>query len=199
MLDAGGHRSTVLERALVAPHHGFAHAGVQVRVLAAAFRDPAPAGIPGDVEHRRERPADALCRRLHGSYTRPLFHKRRIKSRGQAQGNREHGVETMDHVAAHQQGDAEAGLLHRDALEFVDPDRIHLIEDGTDLSLADGIGIIGNIAPGGHLVHLADLLGQGHPGQQRVHALFHGRRRARRGGLLRAAAGGGGQRQHAQK
>ena len=57
-------------------------------------------------------------------------------------------METVDHVASHQQGDAEAGFLHRDALELVEPDRIHFVEDGADLAAADGLRIVGRVAAG---------------------------------------------------
>ena len=111
VLDARRHRGRVPLRALVAAHHGLAHPGVQPGVLAAAFRHAAPAGVAGDVEHRREGPADALRRRLDGGHAGALLHQRRVEGRGEAQRDRENRMETVDHVASNQQGDREPRLF----------------------------------------------------------------------------------------
>ena len=189
VLDAGRHRGRVPLRALVAAHHGLAHPGVQPGVFAAAFRHAAPAGVAGDVEHRREGPADALRRRLDGGHAGALLHQRRVEGRGEAQRDRENRMETVDHVASHQQGDREPRLFHRDALQLIDPGRVHHVEDGPDLPAAHRFGIVVHAAVGRDLVHLADLLGQGHLREDLLHAALHLRRRAHRGRPLRAATG----------
>ena len=179
VLDAGRHGRGVRQVALVAAHHGFAHAGVQVGVFAAAFRYPAPTGVAGNVQHGREGPADALRRGLDGRNAGALLHQFRVKGGCQTQRNGEQGVETMNHVPAHQQRNAQAGFLHGQPLVFVNLFRIHLVEDGTNLTGTKGICILGHVATGRNLVHLADFLLQGHLAQQFIYASLHLGSRAR--------------------
>ena len=107
-------------------------------------------------------------------------------------------MEPMDHVAAHQQGDTEAGFLHGDALELIEPGRIHLVEDGADLAAADGFRVIGGVAACGYLVHLAYLLGQGHFREELLHAAFHFRGRTDRRGRTRPGTGSRSRREDQQ-
>ena len=175
MLDAGGHGGGIGRAALITVNHGLGHARVQVGVFTAAFGDTAPAGVAGDVQHGREGPADTLCGGFDGRHAGALFHQGGIKSGRQPQRDGENGMITMDDVAAHQQRDSQTGFLHGDALQLVDLRGIHLVEDGADLSVTEGLGVIGDGAAGGDLVHLADLLGQGHLREQLLHARFNGR------------------------
>ena len=79
----------------------------------------------------------------------------------------------VNHVAGHQQRDAQTRFLHANPLELVDLHRIHFVQDGADLSLPERIRIIGYIASGGNLVHLTDFLGQSHLGEDLLHAALH--------------------------
>ena len=183
MLDAGRHRGGVQRGALIAPDHGLGHPGVQPGVLSASFRDAAPARVPGDVQHRREGPSDPLPGRLDGRHAGSRLHEGGVEGRRQAQRDGEYGMEPVDDVPAHEERNPEPGLLHADALEFIDLHGIHLVQDGPDLALAEGVGIVGHISACGDLVHLADLLGQGHPGQELVHAALDFGGGTHRGGL----------------
>ena len=193
MLYAGGHGGAVQAGTLVTAHHGFTHPGVQVSVLTAALGNAAPAGIAGNVQHGRERPANTLCRGFQGCHTGALFHQGGVKGGRQSQRNGIDGVETVNDVAAHQQRNVQAGFLYRQTLEFIQLHRVHLVQDGADLAFAQGVGIIGHLSPGGNLVHLADFLGQGHLRQQFLHAFFHLGGAAHGGALLSRA---GEQKQH---
>ena len=154
-------------------HHGLGHAGIQVRVFTAALGNTAPAGVAGNVQHGRKRPAHALRGGLNGSHAGAFFHQGGVKGGRQAQRNGENGVETVNHVTAHQERNAQPGFLHGNALELVDLRGVHFVEDGADLSLAEGIGILCDVSPGRHLVHLADFLGQGHLRENALHAGLH--------------------------
>ena len=173
MLDAGCQRICIQGLSLIAAYHGLRHAGIQIDILPATLCHAAPTRVAGNVEHGRERPADALPGSLHRGDTGALLHQSRIERRRQAQRNREDRMETVDHVATNQQRNAEAGFFHADALKFIDFDRIHFVQDGTDLTVAQRFGIVGHFAAGRHLVHLSDLLGQGHPRQQLFDAFFN--------------------------
>ena len=121
--------------------------------------------------------------RLDGGHAGARLHEGGVEGRRQPQRNGENRVEPVDDVPAHEERYPEAGLLHADALELIDLDGVHLVQDGPDLALAKGVGIVGHLPARGDLVHLADLLGQGHPGQELVDALLDFGGGTHRGGL----------------
>ena len=190
MLDAGRHRRGVRQVALIAADHRLGHLGIQPGVLSASFRDAAPARVPRDVQHRREGPSDPLPGRLDGGHAGARLHEGGVEGRRQPQRNGENRVEPVDDVPAHEERNPETGLLHADALELIDLDGVHLVQDGPDLALAEGVGIVGHLAAGGDLVHLADLLGQGHPGKELVHPALHLGRSPHGGGFALGAGEG---------
>ena len=173
MLDAGRHGRGIQGMALVTVNHGFRHAGIQVSVLSAALCHASPTRVAGDVQHGRERPADTLRSSLQGGHTGALLHQGGVEGGRQAQGNREYGMEAVNHVTGHKKRNAQTGLLYADSLELVDFHGIHLVQDRAYLALPQRIGIIGHVASGRDLVHLADFLGQGHLGEDSLHFLFH--------------------------
>ena len=162
MLDTGGHGGGVQLQSLVAAHHGFRHAGVKVSVFSTAFRDAAPAGVARYVQHGREGPPDTLCGCFQGSHPGSCLYQGGVKGGGQSQRDWKYRVETVNHVTGHKKRNTQTGLFHADALEFIDLDGVHLVQDGTYASRTEGVGIIGHVCTGGNLVHLANLLGQGH-------------------------------------
>ena len=147
MLDAGRHRRGVRQVALIAADHRLGHLGVQPGVLSASFRDAAPARVPRDVQHRREGPSDPLPGRLDGGHAGARLHEGGVEGRRQPQRDGENRVETVDDVPAHEERNPETGLLHADTLELIDFHRIHLVQDGSDLALAEGVGIVGRPPP----------------------------------------------------
>ena len=88
-------------------------------------------------------------------------------------------MEAMNHVPAHQQRYAQAGFLHGQPLVLVNLFRIHLVEDGTNLSGTKGLRILSHVATGRNLVHLADFLLQSHLAQEFIYASLHLGSRAR--------------------
>ena len=97
-------------------HHGDGQAAGKIRVFSGALRDPAPARIAGDVDHRREGPVDARLRRLERRDTGTLPDDLRVPGRGLAERYRHHGLEAVNHVAADEQRNTEPALLDRDTL-----------------------------------------------------------------------------------
>ena len=172
MLDASGNGGRIGSASLISVHHGFGHSGVEVRILAAALGDTAPAGVARYIEHGRESPADTLAAGFDCCHAGPFFNKCGIESGGKAQRYWEDSVEPVNHVACHQQRYSETGLLDADSLELVDLDGIDLIEYRTYLALAKRIGVVGHTAPSGYLVHLPYLLGERHLREQLLHPLF---------------------------
>ena len=86
-------------------------------VLAGALDDASPARIARHVEHRREGQGDAILRRLLGGDARRFLPKVGSEQAGFRQGDGKNRAVAMDDVEAHEQGDAEAGFLHRETLD----------------------------------------------------------------------------------
>ena len=185
VLRAGGdavRRAVVV--ALEAADHRRGQHGREVRVLAEALGDPAPARVARDVHHRRERPVEAGRGRLLGGDGRAVRHQLRVPRRGLGERDREDRAVAVDHVAAHQQRDAEPALLDRDALDLQARGRHDLVQHRAEPALAQALlERVGYLAARGVDLHeLADLLGERHAGQQLVHATLDVALRGRGGG-----------------
>ncbi len=170
MLGACRHRRRVGQVVgLVAAYHRQPHPLVEQRVLPRRLGDAAPARVTRDIHHRGESPADSRGGGLHGGYAGSLLHQLGVPGRRLSQGNREHRVEPVYHVARENQRNAEARLLHRLALQAVDHLWVDLVDYRADPPLGDS-------RPEGvkprrvELVELPDFLLQGHPGHQGIYA-----------------------------
>ena len=64
MLHAGDHAVF-----LIAAHHGRGDLRGEPRILTRALGDPAPAGVQGNIDHRREHPVEAIRRRFERRHT----------------------------------------------------------------------------------------------------------------------------------
>src|SRR5512145_985909 len=104
---------------LEAAHHRGTEGTREVRVLATALRDPAPARIPTDVDHRSEGPVVAVRRGLGGSHRRPLLDQLRVERRCESQRDRQHRPVAVDDVPTEDQRDPEARTLPRDLLQAI--------------------------------------------------------------------------------
>src|SRR6056300_1566998 len=93
-----------------------------------------------------------------------LLDKRRVPGCRLAQWNREHGLETVDHIAANQQRNSEAAFLDRNALQLVNNVHVHNIENGPYEAFAQLLAEVFRRIPVAriYLTHLPDFLGQGH-------------------------------------
>ncbi len=172
VLGAGSHGCRVRKVVgLVAADHRQTHAGVEQRVLAGALGDAAPAGIARNVHHRREGPADAGCRGFDSGHAGPLLDKRRVPGRGLPKRDGEHGVEAVNYVAGKHQGDAQARIFNRLALQRVGHLGVDLVDDGAHAALRHGGGKRVKLS-GVILVELPDFLAESHSLQQRLHAGF---------------------------
>ena len=172
---------------LIAAHHGACHEGAQIGVFTGAFGLSAPAGIQGDVHHRREGPGHTAGRSFRRSDARRLLNGFQVPRGGHAERDGEDGLVAVDDVHAHQQGDAQTRLLHRHALHFDDFLCALDVEKRARFALADEArGLCAqrrarlHVAHG-ELVHLSEFLFERHPGHQavneRVHRLCAHRRR----------------------
>jgi hypothetical protein len=169
VLGAGGYRSRCREViALESFYHRDGKVTREIRVFSRTLGDPAPAGIPGDVDHRRERPVDAGLRSLQGRDAGTLADDVGVPGRGLADGYRHYGLETVNHVAADEQRNTEAAFLDRDALQLVHRIDVDLVDDRADLSAAQRVAqrFHRRVDPRMDLVHLSDLFRQRHPAEQ---------------------------------
>ena len=200
VFGAGGHAATTSEIAgLEAAHARTRQRRAQKDILAGALGDPAPARIARDIDHRRKDPVDPMRGCLFGGDARRALQQRRIPGTRLGQRDREHRSEAVNHIGADDQGDAQARLLDGDALVAIDQLRIGQVQQrshlaGANLLIKAGRGcgsslggwpdivrllddfrkLIGAGHLEGHNLHqLADLLGQGHLWQQRIHARFN--------------------------
>ena len=123
--------------ALEAADLGLGEAGADVRVLARAFGDPAPARVAGDVEHRREGEVEAGGRGLLGGEAGGLLPERRVEGAGLGQRDREDGAEAVDDVEPEEERDAEAGLLDGQALRLAHRLAAPEVEQAADPAGAD--------------------------------------------------------------
>jgi hypothetical protein len=145
------------------------------RVFARALDDPAPAGVAGDVDHRREGPVEACRARLSRGDARGALRVRRVPRGGHRQRNREDRAVAVDHVHAEQQRNAEPAFLDRDALQLAQRPGPGDVEVRADFAAADPLELVRPeprieraLAAAHALDQLADLFGGGHPREQRL-------------------------------
>ena len=161
---------------LEAARLGRRHLGGDPGILARALDDASPARIARHVEHRRKGERDAILRRLFGGDARRLLPKIRRELARFRQGDGKDRVVAMDHVEAHEQGNAEAGFLHRETLDgarLVRPPEVEQVSDppGSNplLQVAKLAGAGDHAGRGDH-VELPDLFLERHRGEQRIDA-----------------------------
>ena len=107
--------------ALESPHLCLGKSRGQVRVLAGALGDPAPAGIPRHVEHRREGEDQPIGGGLVCGGARRALPQVRVEGGSLAQRDGEDRSMAVDHIRGKQQRDSQACLLDRNALHLVRP------------------------------------------------------------------------------
>ena len=192
MLGAGQHRGRVRQRlALVAAHPGGGQHLAEVGVFAVAFDDPPPAGVPGNVHHRGERPADAFGGRLDGGHAGAILGDLGVPGGSERQGHRIDRAVAVDHVEGKEDGDFQPRFLHGLTLQFVDRPGARQVEDRTDAAPRGQFVLIhlDVVRPGGHaageLRQLAELFLQRHLLEQSSYLVIdlfgiHKRRRRRR-------------------
>ena len=158
--------------------------GVAAHGLAQGPRDRHPRAVrPGATLHYRF---------VDGGRARGAPRQLRLETRRLAQRDRKHRAHAVDHVGAHQQGDAEPALLDRDALRFAALPRTHAIEHRAH---ASGANLRAQFA-GVELVHfgihvrrertqhvgenaeLADLLLERHLREQRFEVIVKAHQRS---------------------
>ena len=192
VLDAGDHLvGCAVARALVALHPRGGHHRAHVGVLAVALGDPAPARLVRDVDHGAVDLLDPDGGGLPGAEPGVVVGHLRVEGARRRQRDREHGAVAVDGVVGEQDRDVQPGLLHGDVLQMVDLHGVDQAEDAAHAGLGVGVGDL----PVGEQLDLLQLLPQGHPAQQVVHALLDrlaGRRSARlHGGLVGRLVGCG--------
>ncbi len=173
VLGAGGDALRIGQViALEASHGGGGETGVEQRVLAIALGHPPPARVAGHVHHGCEGQANPIGGAFPGRDASPLAGQFRVPGGSLAEGDGKNRAVPVDDIAAEQQGDAEAAFLDRHALEAVGfarggPAVAHRPGERSagkkaraEEALADKV--LGGFVHLGQLVHLADLLGQGH-------------------------------------
>ena len=138
------------------------HAG-EIRVLAGALDDAAPARIARDVGHRRVGPLHADIGGLAGRRFRRHPGERRVEGRGLGERHREDGAEAVQHVEAEDQRDAEP-RLPRQPLRGGDVLGVVEIDPGADAALAHHLGPVERTVR--DEIELADLLGERHAGKE---------------------------------
>ena len=168
--DGGG----IIQRiSLESLHHGGTQYRGQVGIFTQTLRNAAPARIAGDIHHRCESPPHPYRRGFDGGDARTLLDQIRIERSRLSQRNRENRLESMDHITAHNQRNAQARLLHCRTLVGIDGFGIGHIEDRAHFTLLDQLGGCIYITRRTDLIHLADLLFQRHLGKQGLHPLLH--------------------------
>src|ERR1019366_1411519 len=93
-------------RALKTAHHGGTDGLGNPGIFTRAFRDAAPAGITGDIDHGSERPADAFGSGFGGGDAGGLFNQRGIPTGGLTGGDGKNGAVAVNDVAAEEQRNA---------------------------------------------------------------------------------------------
>ena len=176
--------------ALVATHHGPCNGGTQEGVFTAALADASPARVAADVDHRAERPADAVGAGFGGRDAGRLFHGVHVPRARQAQGDGEHRFVAVYDIHAEQQGDAQARVLDRQALHVAYAFDALQIEQAAHQALLDKLGHVAALGlPGDYLagdgqVELADFFFYCHLAHQFRDERVHVARRGRRGFAL---------------
>jgi len=94
--------------ALEAAHHRRAEPTGKHRSLAKGFGHPAPAGLLGDVQHRGERPGDAVHARFGRGEPRRTKYEVLVPCGGQPERDREDRAVSVDDVPPEEQRDPQA-------------------------------------------------------------------------------------------
>ena len=149
-------------------HHRHAETAGQVRILAKALGNTAPASIPGNIEHRGKSPVHTGFGCFLRSYLCSLADRLWIPGSCLANGYGHHCCEPVNHITPDQQGNPQSTLFDRDSLKLIDNINVHLVENGTN---PPGAQILTEmvrymIITGIDQVHLANFLGQGHLSEQ---------------------------------
>ena len=138
----------------------------QIGVFAGALGDPPPARLVRHVDHRAVDLLDADgCRLTSADRVVGGGHGRVEAARG-AQWDREDRAVAVDRVVCEQDRDVQPRLLDRDVLEVVDLRRVGQAEDPADAGFCVRVGDL----PVGQQLELRQLLVDGHPREQVVHA-----------------------------
>ncbi len=104
---------------LKSPHAGARHDRAQIRVFARAFDNAAPAGIAGDVHHRREGPGDAGRPRFDGRDAGgPLDGYRVPTARFRKRHGKDRPIAVQD-IEAEKKRDLQPRFFDGDPLQFV--------------------------------------------------------------------------------
>ena len=144
------------------------------RIFARTFHRSAPAKIARDIQHRRERHREAVCRRLPSGFACRELPDVRIERRGFRERHGEKRAVTVDHVEPDQERNAEPRFLDGDSLHVVNVLCADEVEQVAERAVADGVGgIAGDDGPGHRVARrghgeLAQLLRQGHATHQLV-------------------------------
>jgi hypothetical protein len=120
---------------LEAAHLGGCDRRPEVRVLAGALDDPAPAGVTRDVDHRRERPADPGRPCLASGDGLALLDDAGIPGRGHGDRHRQDRAQAVDHIESEQDADSVPVALDRQPLQPVHLRRIGDEQQRPDLPL----------------------------------------------------------------
>ena len=168
-------RGRIIQRIpLKAFYHGSPHHRSEVCIFSTSLGHTSPTGIARHIYHRCECPANTHSRSFDSRYACTVLGHLRIKRGRLPQRDREYGLEAMNDITRHQQGNAQAGLLHSHALQGIDAHRVHLIQNRPDLTFLYQSAHVLYIAIRRNLVHLPNLFFQCHTGQQSFYFLLDG-------------------------
>ncbi|MNM73141.1 hypothetical protein D3C81_848590 [compost metagenome] len=199
VFHAGGHRAIggeMLGRgqqrvfglqviALETAHAGHGEGSAQHHVLARPFGATAPTLVAGDIHRRCVGPMDAGSGRFDGRGTRGAAGQFRLEAGRFAQRDREHRAHAVDDIGRQDHRNAEAALFHRHLLDAPPSLRADAVEQRTHPPGTDLLQHLLGVVHIGFRVHvrreranhvgehpqLADLLVDGHPGDQRFDAV----------------------------
>ena len=153
-------------------HLGFGEAGADPRVFARSLGDAAPAGVAGDVEHRREGEVDAGGGALLGGGAGRRLPERGVEGAGLRERDREDGAEAVQNVEAEEERNAEAAFLDRRLLRGAHGIAAPEVEEAADRAGAHvGAEVARDDRTGGGEAgaqhrQLAELLGERHRGDE---------------------------------
>ena len=171
MLDAGSHRSRIAEVCtLITLDHRHTHLHIKIRVFSGTFGNTSPTRVTCNVKHWRECPAHSACSSLDRSNAGTFFYDSRIEGRSKSERNRENGTETMNHVTTDKDRNTKTALLHGSLLYGIYFCRIDAVQYRTYFSFCS---LLYKPCTSGQLVHLSDLLMEGHLGKKIVDFLVY--------------------------
>src|SRR5207249_4468204 len=91
----------------------------EIRILARAFRDSAPARVARNINHRRESPVNAGRPRFRCGYARGAFYCRRVPTRGFTKRYWKDGAITVNDIEAKDEWNLQTRFGDRDSLKLV--------------------------------------------------------------------------------